>query len=327
MSFPVTRHHRYRSTPAMRAILQETHVRATDLVMPIFVNENISAPIEIKSMPGIYQLPLSGVAKEATEIFGLGIPAVILFGIPKNKDAKGSGAFAQEGVVQKAITLIKKALPELIVIADACLCEYTADGHCGYHQHGHLNNDETLVAIQKVALSQAKAGADIIAPSGMMDGMVSAIRSALDKASFERVGIMAYSIKYASAFYGPFRDAAGSRDAFIDDRKHHQMNPAQKREAWLEAAQDVEEGADWLMVKPALAYLDVLQGLRSRFDLPLVAYNVSGEYSMIKVAASAGVINEAEAVKEILISMKRAGADLIITYFAKQIAPLLSETK
>jgi porphobilinogen synthase len=314
----IHRNHRLRRTPSLRYMVSENELNSRDLVMPIFIDQSADERREIVSMPGIYQFPLSQVVEEATDIFGMGIPAVILFGIPSSKDTLGSGAYDGLGVVQEAIRRIKTALPDLVVISDCCLCEYTSDGHCGYHSNGELDNEGTLKSLQKVALSQAKAGADIIAPSGMMDGMVGALREALDKGSFPLIPIMSYAVKYASAFYGPFREAAGSVGDFKGDRKHHQMNPAQRREAFLEVEKDINEGADFIMVKPALSYLDMIRDIREITNVPVVAYNVSGEYSMVKAAQKAGVLDGPAVFEEILLSMKRAGADLIITYYAKE---------
>jgi porphobilinogen synthase len=305
----------------VREMVCETRLSPKDLISPIFVDENITRPREIRSMPGVYNLPLDMMTAEAEESAGLGIPAILLFGIPKRKDEEGSEAWSAAGVVQRAIREIKKST-EITVIADLCLCEYTSHGHCGVVKDGYVQNDETIELYGRVAVAQARAGADMVAPSGMMDGQVSAIRRALDEAGFEDVPIMAYSAKYASAFYGPFREAAQSTPQF-GDRRTHQMDPGNAREALRDMDEDLAEGADILMVKPALAYLDVIKEARVRFDVPIAAYNVSGEYSMIKAAASNGWIDHDLAMMESLISIKRAGADMIITYFAKEAAKLL----
>ncbi|GHP14273.1 delta-aminolevulinic acid dehydratase [Lentilactobacillus fungorum] len=287
--------------------------------MPVFVDANISDRKEIPSMPGVYQYSLASILDEIKDIVTKGIKAIILFGLPDHKDEVGTSAFEDNGIVQEAIRKIKQTYPDLIVIADTCLCEYTSTGHCGVVKDGVVLNDESLKYIVKTAVSQAKAGADIIAPSNAMDGYVAAIRAGLDDNGFKNLPIMSYSIKYASSFYGPFRDAANSAPEF-GDRKGYQMDPANRLDALREAASDVKEGADFLMVKPSMAFLDVMREVRDRFDLPLVAYNVSGEYAMIKAAAQNGWINEDQIVRETLVGMKRAGADLIITYFAKEVA-------
>ncbi|MGF7047178.1 porphobilinogen synthase [Paenibacillus sp. DS2015] len=332
MSFPMMRHRRLRQSVGIRNMVRETVLNVQDLVQPIFVTYGTNVRNEISSMPGVYHFSLDTLKTEVDEIAALGIPAVLLFGIPETKDSIGSSAFAEDGIVQEATRLIKTWYPELLVIADTCLCEFTDHGHCGMvhtfehegHIHGDVLNDESLTLLVQTAVSQAKAGADIIAPSNMMDGFVHAIRSGLDEAGFENVPIMSYSVKYASAFYGPFREAADSAPQF-GDRKTYQMDPANVREALREAESDVLEGADMLMVKPALAYLDVMRMIKDQFDLPLVAYNVSGEYSMVKAAALQGWINEKAIVQEMLTGMKRAGADIIITYFAKDSARWLLE--
>jgi porphobilinogen synthase len=319
--FPENRPRRLRKNAMIRELVRETRLSPKDLISPIFVDENITRPKEIQSMPGVYNLPLDMMTAEAEESAGLGIPAVLLFGIPKRKDEEGSEAWSAAGVVQRAIRDIKKS-SKIVVIADLCLCEYTSHGHCGVVKDGYVLNDETNEFYGRIAVAQARAGADMVAPSGMMDGQVSAIRRALDEAGFDDVPIMAYSAKYASAFYGPFREAARSTPQF-GDRKTHQMDPGNAREALLEMDEDLAEGADILMVKPALAYLDVIKEARVRFDAPIAAYNVSGEYSMIKAAASNGWIDHDRAMMESLISIKRAGADMIITYFAKEAARLM----
>lgn len=323
MTFPTTRLRRLRTSPTLRRMTTETTLRPANFIYPLFVVHGQNIKAEITSMPGVYHFSIDRLAAEAEEIAGLGIPAVILFGIPAQKDALGSENFAEDGIVQQAIRAIKKAVPHLVVITDVCMCEYTEHGHCGIIHDGHILNDETLEILQKVVVSHARAGADIVAPSGMMDGMVQAIRAALDNQHYNDVSILSYAIKYASAFYGPFREAAQSTPAF-GDRHTHQMNPANVREGLREAALDVTEGADMLMVKPALAYLDMIHRVRERFDLPLAAYNVSGEYSMVKAAAAQGWIDERKIVLEILTGIRRAGADLILTYHAKDAARWLS---
>lgn len=331
----VARPRRLRRTPALRAMVRETQLATDDFVYPLFVTHGQNVRQPINSMPGVFQLSIDQLAREAESVLGLGIPAVLLFGIPAAKDPIGLENFAEEGIVQQAVRALKSAAPELLVITDVCLCEYTDHGHCGllnnpheHHAHleeGYVLNDETLPILARVAVSHAQAGADIVAPSGMMDGMVAAIRAALDEADFSHIPIMSYAVKYASGFYGPFREAAGGAPKF-GDRKTHQMDPANAREALREAALDVAEGADFLMVKPALAYLDVIHRLRERFpELPLAAYNVSGEYSMVKAAAANGWLDEQKIVLETLTSIKRAGADLIITYHAKDAAQWLKE--
>jgi len=324
--FPIThRPRRLRATPAIRAMVRETELNARDFIYPLFVRHG-SGRTEIRSMPGVAQLSVADALREAERAFGLGIPAVMLFGIPAQKDPIGLENFADDGIVQQAIRAIKKEIPEMVVMTDVCLCEYTEHGHCGIlntgeHVHaglpeGFVLNDETLDILAKVAVSHAQCGADVVAPSGMMDGMVAAIRSGLDAAGYEHLPILSYAVKYASSFYGPFRDAAEGAPKF-GDRKSHQMDPANGREALREAALDVEEGADMLMVKPALAYLDVIRAVKESFpELPLAAYNVSGEYAMIKAAAQNGWLDEARATLETLTAIKRAGADLIITYHA-----------
>ncbi|GIO34732.1 MULTISPECIES: porphobilinogen synthase [Paenibacillus] len=332
MSFPIVRHRRLRQSAGMRNLVRETVLNVNDLIMPIFVTYGTGVKNEISSMPGIYHFSLDMLKPEVDEIVALGIPAVLLFGIPETKDSVGTSAFVEDGIVQEATRLIKKWYPNLLVVADTCLCEFTDHGHCGMvhtfevdgQVHGDVMNDESLELLAKTAVSQAKAGADIIAPSNMMDGFVQAIRAGLDEAGFEHVPIMSYSVKYASAFYGPFREAADSAPQF-GDRKTYQMDPANAREALREAETDVLEGADMLMVKPALAYMDIIRTLKDQFDLPLVAYNVSGEYSMVKAAALQGWINEKAIVEEMLTGMKRAGADIIITYFAKDAARWMQE--
>ncbi|EWH23467.1 porphobilinogen synthase [Bacillus haynesii] len=318
------RHRRLRTTAGMRKLVRETELRASDFIYPIFVTEEENVKSEVPSMPGVYQLSLDRLKEEMEEVTSLGIQSVIVFGVPEHKDDVGSGAYHDHGIVQKAIAQIKQDFPELVVIADTCLCEYTDHGHCGLVENGEILNDESLVLLAKTAVSQARAGADIIAPSNMMDGFVAAIREALDQEGFTHVPIMSYAVKYASAFYGPFRDAAGSSPQF-GDRKTYQMDYANRREALREAKSDVEEGADFLIVKPTLSYLDIVREVKNEFNLPVVGYNVSGEYAMVKAAAQNGWIEEKALVLEMLTSMKRAGADLIITYFAKDAAKWISE--
>ncbi|MBT2215164.1 porphobilinogen synthase [Virgibacillus dakarensis] len=318
------RHRRLRSSKAMRDLVRENQVNKDDLIYPLFVVEGEHVKNEVPSMPGVFQLSLDYLAAEMAELQALGIKAVILFGVPNEKDESGTGAFVDQGIVQKAIREIKDKAPEMLVIADTCLCEFTSHGHCGVIHHEDVANDESLELLAKTALSQAKAGADIIAPSNMMDGFVAAIRRALDEAGFKNIPIMSYAVKYASAFYGPFRDAADSAPQF-GDRKTYQMDPANRLEALREAESDMEEGADFLIVKPAMSYLDIVRDVRNQFNAPIVAYNVSGEYSMVKAAAQNGWINERELVMEKLTAMKRAGADLIITYFSKDVAKWLAE--
>lgn len=318
------RHRRLRTTAGMRKLVRETELRASDFIYPIFVTEEENVKSEVPSMPGVYQLSLDRLEEEMEEVASLGIQSVIVFGVPEHKDDVGSGAYHDHGIVQKAIAQIKQDFPELVVIADTCLCEYTDHGHCGLVENGEILNDESLVLLAKTAVSQARAGADIIAPSNMMDGFVAAIREALDQEGFTNVPIMSYAVKYASAFYGPFRDAAGSSPQF-GDRKTYQMDYANRREALREAKSDVEEGADFLIVKPTLSYLDIVREVKNEFNLPVVGYNVSGEYAMVKAAAQNGWIEEKALVLEMLTSMKRAGADLIITYFAKDAAKWISE--
>jgi len=332
MTFPITRHRRLRQSTTLRRMVRENELTTNDLIYPIFVTHGESVKEEIPSMPGVYHLSLDLLKAEIEEVVRLGIPAVLLFGVPSYKDAVGSSAYDDNEVVQRATRLIKQWAPELVVIADTCLCQFTDHGHCGVVKLdestgvAHVDNDQSLSLLVKTAVSQAKAGADIIAPSNMMDGFVGAIRQGLDEAGYTHISIMSYSVKYASAYYGPFRDAAHSAPQF-GDRKTYQMDPANVKEAIREAESDVIEGADFLMVKPALAYLDVVKTLSDNFELPVVAYNVSAEYSMFKAAAQNGWINEKSIVLESLLGMKRAGADLIITYHAKDIAIWLKENE
>ncbi|MGP4080582.1 porphobilinogen synthase [Pseudalkalibacillus sp. R45] len=318
------RHRRLRRTGSMRSLVRETFLQKEDLIYPLFIVEGEDVKDEVSSMPGVFHYSLDRLQEELDEITGLGLQSVIVFGVPQHKDERGTSAYEENGIVQRSITFIKENYPSLTVIADTCLCQYTDHGHCGVIHDGDVLNDQSLELLAQTAISQAKAGADIIAPSNMMDGFVAAIRAGLDEAGFEDIPIMSYAVKYASAFYGPFRDAAHSSPQF-GDRKTYQMDPSNRLEAIREAQSDYEEGADFLMVKPALAYLDILREIKDRFPLPLVAYNVSGEYSMIKAASQNGWIDEKEVVLEKLTGMKRAGADLIITYFAKDASRYIDE--
>jgi porphobilinogen synthase len=319
MPYPTERLRRLRRTGALRSMVQETRLHPSSLIYPLFVQEGKGIVEEIASMPGVSRFSPDRLQAEIAEIASLGLASVILFGIPDQKDPTGSAAFNENGVVQQAIRTIKQEAPEMVVITDVCLCEYTSHGHCGVLDGEEVANDATLDLLARMAVSHTEAGADRVAPSDMMDGRVRAIRNALDEGGFSRVPIMSYAAKFASAFYGPFREAAESTPAF-GDRRSYQMDPANRREAMREIALDIEEGADIVMVKPALAYLDVLREARERFQHPLAAYNVSGEYAMVKAAAARGWIDEDRIVPEILTSIRRAGADLIITYFAKQMA-------
>jgi len=326
MSLPelIHRPRRLRKTPAIRRMVSETTLSVNDLIYPIFVDETITQPQPVGSMPGVSRIPLSAVGDTVLEVAALGIPGVIFFGIPKEKDAIGSGGWDSEGIVQKAIRAAKQASPETCVIADTCFCEYTDHGHCGVLHGDEVDNDETLANLQKEAVSYAEAGVDIIAPSGMMDGMIGAIRAGLDEAGFKDTPIMSYAVKYASAYFGPFRDAADSAPSF-GDRSSYQMDPANAREALREAMLDVDEGADFLMVKPALAYMDIIRTVKDATDLPMAVYNVSGEYAMVKAAAEKGWIDEKRVVLETMLSFKRAGADLILTYHALDVARWLND--
>jgi porphobilinogen synthase len=334
MAFPQTRMRRLRASPSLRGLVRETDVRCGQLVLPLFVTALEPSGVQragrepIATMPGVDRLSLTAVVAEAQQAAALGIPAVMLFGLPAEKDEHGSGAWDQAGIVQLATRAIKQALPELLVITDVCLCEYTSHGHCGVLSTGprppHVENDATLELLAQTAVSHARAGADIVAPSDMMDGRVGAIREALDGEGFSETPILAYSAKFASAFYGPFRDAADSAPAF-GDRRGYQMDPANRQEAVREALLDVREGADMVMVKPALAYGDVIRAVKRATHLPVAAYNVSGEYAMVKAAAAAGYLDERATVLEILTSLRRAGADTIITYHAKDAATWLAE--
>ncbi|HOM71857.1 MAG TPA: porphobilinogen synthase [Armatimonadota bacterium] len=322
MGFPITRGRRLRRTENIRRMVRETSIDSEDLIYPLFVTHGLDVKMEIPSMPGVYHFSVDTLCKEAEEIWQLGIHAVLLFGIPAEKDEEGSEAYSPDGIVQRAVRTLKECNPGLVVITDVCMCEYTSHGHCGIVVDGQVSNDETLEYLARIALSHAEAGADIVAPSDMMDGRVMIIRDTLDENGFTDTAIMSYSAKYASAFYGPFRDAANSAPQF-GDRKSYQMDPANRREAITEMVMDLDEGADIIMVKPALSYLDVIADARIEFNAPIAAYNVSGEYSMVKAAAHNGWIDEERAVIEILTSIKRAGADLILTYHAKDAAKWL----
>ena len=322
MYFPIYRPRRLRKNETLRRMVRETKVSPDDFIYPLFITHGRKVRNEISSMPGVAQLSVDLAVAEAKEAYDLGIPAILLFGIPKKKDLRGSEGYARSGIVQQAIKAVKDRLPDLVVITDVCLCEYTSHGHCGVVVKGEVDNDATLTLLAKMARSHAEAGADIVAPSDMMDGRVKAIRETLDKRGFTHIPIMAYAAKHASGFYGPFREAAESTPHF-GDRKSYQMDPANVREAIRETALDVQEGADIIMVKPALPYLDIIRAVREEFDLPVAAYNVSGEYSMIKAAAQRGWLDEERVMMEVLTAIKRAGADLIITYFAKDAARLL----
>lgn len=326
--FPIHRPRRLRQTSQLRRMVRETVVTTSDLIYPLFAVPGEGIAQEVKSMPGVYQLSVDKIVAEAKEVYDLGIPSIILFGIPDNKDVEATGAWHDCGIVQKAATAVKEAVPELVIIADTCLCEYTSHGHCGYLEVGDLSgrvlNDPTLELLKKTAVSQAKAGADIIAPSGMMDGFVQAIRAGLDEAGFQDTPILSYAAKYSSAYYGPFRDAAESPPQF-GDRSTYQMDPANSREALKEIELDIAEGADMLMIKPALAYMDIIWRVKEATNLPVAAYNVSGEYSMVKAAALNGWIDEQKVVMETLTGFKRSGADLILTYHAKDAARWLQD--
>ena len=320
--FPIVRPRRIRSSDVIRKMVRETTLSPNDLVYPMFIVEGKGVRKEISSMPTCFQESIDKAVENAKDIHSLGIPAVILFGIPDHKDAEGTGAYDDNGIIQRAIRAIKDAVPELYVITDVCLCEYTDHGHCGIVSEGEILNDPTIQLLAREAVSHAKAGADMVAPSDMMDGRVTAIREELDDEGYPDMPIMSYAVKYASAFYGPFREAADCSPQF-GDRGAYQMDPANRREAMKEVALDVEEGADIVMVKPALSYLDIISDVREQFDLPVAAYNVSGEFSLVKAAAKMGWVDEDRIVMEILTSIKRAGADIILTYHAKDAARLL----
>ena len=322
MVFPEYRPRRMRQSETFRGLIRETHLVPEQFIYPIFVKPGKKVKEEIPSMPGVFRVSVDMLGAEARECLDLGVKSVILFGLPEKKDAMGSGAHAGDGIIQRAIKELKNKKPEMTVVTDVCLCEYTDHGHCGCLIDKKVDNDATLEILAKTALSHAKAGADMVAPSDMMDGRIAEIRAALDENNFDSIPIMSYAVKYASAFYGPFRDAAECAPQF-GDRRSYQMDPANSREALREATLDVDEGADILMVKPAVAYLDIISKLKEEFDLPIAAYHVSGEYAMIKAAAANGWIDGEKVMAETLLSIKRAGADIIITYFAKEMAKLL----
>ena len=322
MSFPTQRPRRLRRTEALRGLVRETRLSAARLIYPMFVCPGTNVRREVGSMPGVYQQSVDKIVEECREVEGLGLPGVILFGLPESKDARGSSSTSVHGVVQKAIEAVRKSKLNLLVITDVCLCEYTDHGHCGVIENGDVANDATLPILAAQALSHARAGADIVAPSDMMDGRVAAIREALDEHKFQDIAILSYAAKYCSGFYGPFREAADSAPQF-GDRRSYQMDPANAREALKEVALDIEEGADLVMVKPALPYLDVIRRVRDKFDVPIGAYNVSGEYAMVKAAAQKGWLDEKRVALEILTGIQRAGADFILTYHAKDAAQWL----
>jgi len=314
-NFPTVRLRRTRQNEKLRSLVRETHLSVDQLIYPLFITEGIAEPREVSSMPGIMQWPLEYLGREAERIASLGIPAVLLFGIPSEKDEVGSQAYDSQGIIQQAIRRLKAETPDLLVLTDVCLCEYTSHGHCGIIHNGYVQNDESLELLARMALSHVEAGADLVAPSDMMDGRVGAIRRTLDERGFNSTPIMAYSAKFASGFYGPFREAAGSAPQF-GDRRAYQMDPANAREALREVDLDIAEGADIVMVKPAMAYMDVIRQVRDHCNLPIAAYNVSGEFAMIKAAAQNGWIDERRVTMEVLTGIRRAGADMIITYFA-----------
>ncbi len=324
MQFPEYRGRRLRKNDTFRRLVRETRLSVDELVYPLFAVTGRDVKKPIASMPGQFQMSVDHIAKEAREAYAMGIPALLLFGIPAKKDEQGTGAFAKDGIVQQAVKRVKNEVPDMLVITDVCLCEYTSHGHCGILEKGEVQNDATLEVLAETALSQVKAGADMVAPSAMMDGQIAAIREILDENVLENIPIMAYSAKYASSFYGPFREAAESAPQF-GDRKAYQMDPANSDEAIREISLDVNEGADIIMVKPALPYLDIICRAKQEFDLPLAAYNVSGEYSMIKAAAKLGWLDEEKAMMESVTAIKRAGADIIITYWAKDLARALAK--
>ena len=324
MELQFSRHRRLRSSVNMRALVRENHLRPEDFIYPLFIYEGENIRREVSSMPGVFQVSMDNLKAEMDDIVEHGIKSVLLFGIPATKDECGTQAFHDHGIIQVATRYIKEHYPEIIVVADTCLCEYTSHGHCGMVEGDKVLNDPSLELLVKTAIAQAEAGADIIAPSNMMDGFVAAIRAGLDEAGFKEIPIMSYAVKYASAFYGPFREAAEGAPQF-GDRKTYQMDPANRMEAFREAESDVAEGADFLIVKPGMPYLDIVRDVKNNYNLPVVAYNVSGEYSMIKAAAANGWIDEKQTVMEMLIAFKRAGADLIITYAAKDACRWLKE--
>lgn len=324
MAFPTIRYRRLRMNENLRRMVRESHLAVDDLIYPVFVTYGQGVKKPVEAMPGVYNLSIDMLLEELQEVVALHIPGILLFGIPETKDEVGSGAYAQDGIVQQALRAVKKAYPDLLAITDVCLCEYTSHGHCGIIKGNTVDNDPTLDLVAKTALSHVQAGADMVAPSDMMDGRVAAIRHILDQHGYDQVPIMAYSAKYASAYYGPFREAAGSAPQF-GDRRTYQMDPANGSEALRETRLDIEEGADIVMVKPALAYLDIVRRVRDEFDYPLAVYNVSGEYAMVKAAARQGWIDEKRLVMETMIGFKRAGADMIITYHALDVARWLKE--
>jgi porphobilinogen synthase len=324
MFFPENRPRRLRRNETLRRMVRETRLSADDFIYPLFAVPGSGVRDPVGSMPGVFHLSVDQLVQEAEEVKAFGIPAILLFGIPEKKDEMGSGAYGEDGIVQRAVRELKKSVSDLLLVTDVCMCEYTSHGHCGVIEEGEVDNDATLDLLARTALSHAEAGADMVAPSDMMDGRVGAIRQVLDENGFSHIPIMSYAAKYSSSFYGPFREAAHSAPQF-GDRRSYQMDPANSREAIREISLDVEEGADIIMVKPALAYLDVIRWARREFDLPLAAYNVSGEYSMIKAAAEKGWLDGNRVMMEVLTSIKRAGADIIITYFAKDAARELSE--
>jgi porphobilinogen synthase len=324
MPFPVYRPRRLRESPLLRSMVRETALRIDDFVYPLFAVHGRGVREPISSMPGQYRLSIDELLKECKDAASMGIPAVLLFGLPRDKDPRGTEAYAEDGIIQQAVRAVKDTIPDLLVITDVCLCEYTSHGHCGVVEDGRIKNDPTLELIARTAVSHAEAGADLIAPSDMMDGRVAAIREGLDESGFLETPIMAYSAKYASAFYGPFREAADSTPQF-GDRRSYQMDPANALEAMREVALDVDEGADIVMVKPALPYLDVIARVKGEFGLPVAAYSVSGEYAMLKAAGQLGWLDEERAMIEALTGIRRAGADIIITYFAKDAARLIEQ--
>ena len=324
MPFPVYRPRRLRESPLLRSMVRETALRIDDFVYPLFAVHGRGVREPISSMPGQFRLSIDELLKECKDAASMGIPAVLLFGLPRDKDPRGTEAYAEDGIIQQAVRAVKDTIPDLLVITDVCLCEYTSHGHCGVVEDGRIKNDPTLELIARTAVSHAEAGADLIAPSDMMDGRVAAVREGLDESGFPETPIMAYSAKYASAFYGPFREAADSTPQF-GDRRSYQMDPANAMEAMREVALDVDEGADIVMVKPALPYLDVIARVKGEFGLPVAAYSVSGEYAMLKAAGQLGWLDEDRAVLEALTGIRRAGADIIITYFAKDAARLIEQ--
>jgi len=324
MPFPIYRPRRLRESPLLRSMVRETALRADDFVYPLFAVHGRGLREPIGSMPGQYRLSIDELLKECKDAASMGIPAVLLFGLPRDKDPRGTEAYAEDGIIQQAVRAVKDTIPDLLVITDVCLCEYTSHGHCGVVEDGRVKNDPSLELIARTAISHAEAGADMVAPSDMMDGRVAAIREGLDEGGFTETPIMAYSAKYASAFYGPFREAADSTPQF-GDRRSYQMDPANALEAMREVALDVDEGADIVMVKPALPYLDIIARVKGEFGLPVAAYSVSGEYAMLKAAAQLGWLDEERAMLEALTGIRRAGADIVITYFAKDAARLLEQ--